>query len=590
MADAGKGISVLGNINGLNINIGELLNLVNAYVPIIKYAGVKSDNGFTVSANKFKSDDTNSGSAGGFIGYGSGVQVSHCDVTNLKHTTVTHPKDLEGEDSSNYFSQESIYAVTGARYAGGYIGYMNIGSAASVGKGLKVLGTAIGLNDVLDALNVVVSTIEHSDVTGGPGGFAVRASMKNTASDASDNDVLGDAGGFVGKISGGHIQNSNSYNFSYIIGQITAGGYVGDLQPGNVANVLGNASILKGLVDVESALASLAEDFVPTIRNSSTTCIPCGGAVRADAASTKQVQRGMAGGYAGHNEGGHIWGNNTKNWKGKAYTEPTSTCKAVRIRSVYGEEIAGGFTGLMESADTASTGNLSLLWGLVKVDNILGALSVVYPTEENTAVYGPLALMDSKTWNDWVEFVGKYKGYGSDLAEDGTVSNQGDLAQNGKVDTQEKLNEILGKYVYGYNVVAGRVNYRDETKLANGGAAGGYVGSMQTGTITNGQAYQAKTIKGLRCAGGFAGEMINGGAAKLGGVDILGLNLQLGQMINVLNVFVPVIKQSSVEGYQSGLIVQSEGINAKDACGYAGGYVGKLIAGAKMMHAARSQS
>ena len=567
LADAGKGISVLGNINGLNINIGELLNLVNAYVPIIKYAGVKSDNGFTVSANKFKSDDTNSGSAGGFIGYGSGVQVSHCDVTNLKHTKVTPPKDLEGEDSSNYFSQESTYAVTGARYAGGYIGYMNIGSAASVGKGLKVLGTAIGLNDVLDALNVVVSTIEHSDVTGGPGGFAVRASMKNTASDASDNDVLGDAGGFVGKISGGHIQNSNSYNFSYIIGQITAGGYVGDLQPGSVADALGETSILGGLVNTKETLASLAEDFVPTIRNSSTTCIPCGGAVRADATSTTQVQRGMAGGYAGHNEGGHIWGNNTKKWKGKDYTGPTGTCKAVRIRSVYGEEIAGGFTGLMESADTASTGNLSLLWGLVKVDNILGALSVVYPTEENTAVYGPLALMDYKTWNKWVDFVGKKGGYGSDLAANGTVGSQAEL------------DAIIGKYAYGYNVVAGRVNYRDETKLANGGAAGGYVGSMQTGTITNGQAYQAKTIKGLRCAGGFAGEMINGGAAKLGGGDILGLNLQLGQMLQVLNVFVPVIKKSSVEGYQSGLIVQSEGINDKDACGYAGGYVGKLIGG-----------
>ena len=567
LADAGKGISVLGNINGLNINIGELLNLVNAYVPIIKYAGVKSDNGFTVSANKFKSDDTNSGSAGGFIGYGSGVQVSHCDVTNLKHTTVTPPKDLEGEDSSNYFGKDSTYAVTGARYAGGYIGYMNIGSAASVGKGLKVLGKAIGLNDVLNALNVVVSTIEHSDVTGGPGGFAVRASMKNTASDASDNDVLGDAGGFVGKISGGHIQNSNSYNFSYIIGQITAGGYVGDLQPGSVADVLGETSILGGLVNTKETLASLAEDFVPTIRNSSTTCIPCGGAVRADAASTTQVQRGMAGGYAGHNEGGHIWGNNTKNWKGKEYTEPTSTCKAVRIRSVYGKEIAGGFTGFMESADTASTGNLSLLWGLVKVDNILGALSVVYPTEENTAVYGPLAQMDYETWNKWVEFVGKKGGYGSDLAANGTVKNQ------------EDLDKIIGKYAYGYNVVAGRVNYRDEIKLANGGAAGGYVGSMQTGTITNGQAYQAKTIKGIRGAGGFAGEMINGGAAKLGGVDILGLKLELGRMIDVLNVFVPVIKQSSVEGYQSGLIVQSEGINAKDACGYAGGYVGKLIGG-----------
>ena len=363
LADAGKGISVLGNINGLNINIGELLNLVNAYVPIIKYAGVKSDNGFTVSANKIKSDDTNSGSAGGFIGYGSGVQVCHCDVTNLKHTKVTPPKDLEGEDSSNYFSQESTYAVTGARYAGGYIGYMNIGSAASVGKGLSVLGKTIGLNDVLDALNVVVSTIEHSNVTGGPSGFAVKASMKNTASDASADDVLGDAGGFAGKISGGHIQNSNSYNFSYIIGQITAGGYVGDLQPGSVADALGGTSILGGLVNTKETLASLAQDFVPTIRNSSTTCIPCGGAVRADASSTTTTQRGMAGGYAGHNEGGHIWGNNTYKWKGQDYTGPISTCKAVRIRSVFGEEIAGGFTGLMESADTAKSWKLVSIYG-----------------------------------------------------------------------------------------------------------------------------------------------------------------------------------------------------------------------------------
>lgn len=568
LADAGKGISILGNLNGLNINIGELVNLINAYIPYVQYAGVKSDNGFTVTANKTKTDDSNSGSAGGFIGYGSGVQVSYCNVTNLKHTTVKAPKDLEVNKAPTYYDEnESTYAVTGARYAGGYIGYMNIGSAASVGKGLSVLGNSIGINNVLDALNVVVSTIEHSDVTGNIGGFAVKATWKNTASDASANDVLGDAGGFAGKISGGHIQDSNANNFSYIIGQITAGGYVGDLEPGNVANVLGDTDILSGLVNVSDTLASLAEDFVPTLRNSSTTCVPCGGAVRADADSTTQVQRGMAGGYAGHNEGGHIWGNDTKNWKGKDYNGPISVCKAVRIRSVYGEEIAGGFTGLMESADTASTENLSLLWGLVKVDNILGALSVVYPTEENTAVYGPLALMDYKTWNKWVDFVGKKGGYGSDLAANGTVGSQAEL------------DAIIGKYAYGYNVVAGRVNYRDETKLANGGAAGGYVGSMQTGTITNGQAYQAKTIKGLRCAGGFAGEMINGGAAKLGGVDILGLNLQLGQMLQVLNVFVPVIKKSSVEGYQSGLIVQSEGVDNKDTCGYAGGYVGKLIGG-----------
>ena len=571
LADAGKGISILGNLNGLTINISDLVNLINAYIPTIEYAGVKSDNGFTVSANKIKSDDTNSGSAGGFIGYGSGVQVSHCDVTNLKYTEVKAPDNLEIDKAPTYFDNNSTYAVTGARYAGGYIGYMDIGSAASVGKGLSILGTSIDLNNVLDALNVVVSTIEHSNVTGGLGGFAVKASWKNTASDASADDVLGDAGGFVGKISGGHIQNSNSNNFSYIIGQITAGGYVGDMEPGSVAKVLTDASVLKKFINVSESLATLVQDFVPTIRNSSTTCIPCGGAVRAQAESTTSKQRGMAGGYAGHNEGGHIWGNNnTKKWKGQDYTGPISTCKAVRIRSVYGKEIAGGFTGLMESADTAKAGSLSLLWGLVKADNILGALSVVYPTEENTAVYGPLALMDLKTWNSWVEYVGKYGGYGSDFSN---------LVQSGKINTQEDLDAILDQYVYGYNVVAGRTNYRDEVTVSNGGAAGGYVGSMLTGTITNGQAHDTKLVKGLRCAGGFAGEMINGGAANLGGVDILGLKLPLSQMLDVLNVFVPVIKQSSVEGYQSGLMVQSNGINDKGLLGYAGGFVGKLIGG-----------
>ena len=571
LADAGKGISILGNLNGLTINISDLVNLINAYIPTIEYAGVKSDNGFTVSANKIKSDDTNSGSAGGYIGYGSGVQVSHCDVTNLKYTEVKAPDNLEIDKAPTYFDNNSTYAVTGARYAGGYIGYMDIGSAASVGKGLSILGTSIDLNNVLDALNVVVSTIEHSNVTGGLGGFAVKASWKNTASDASADDVLGDAGGFVGKISGGHIQNSNSNNFSYIIGQITAGGYVGDMEPGSVAKVLTDASVLKKFINVSESLATLVQDFVPTIRNSSTTCIPCGGAVRAQAESTTSKQRGMAGGYAGHNEGGHIWGNNnTKKWKGQDYTGPISTCKAVRIRSVYGKEIAGGLTGLMEAADTAKAGSLSLLWGLVKADNILGALSVVYPTEENTAVYGPLALMDLKTWNSWVEYVGKYGGYGSDFSN---------LVQSGKINTQEDLDAILGQYVYGYNVVAGRTNYRDEVTVSNGGAAGGYVGSMLTGTITNGQAHDTKLVKGLRCAGGFAGEMINGGAANLGGVSILGLDLQLGQKLKVLNVFVPVIKQSSVEGYQSGLTVQSNETNNKDLLGYAGGYVGKLIGG-----------
>ena len=116
--------------------------------------------------------------------------------------------------------------------------------------------------------------------------------------------------------------------------------------------------------------------------------------------------------------------------------------------------------------------------------------------------------MDYETWNKWVKFVGKKGGYGSDLAANGTVNNQGELD-----------NIIRKKYAYGYNVVAGRANYRDEDKTGKWRSNRWYIGSMQTGTITNGQAYQAKTIKGLRCAGGFAGEMINGGATDLSGSE-----------------------------------------------------------------------
>lgn len=54
LAQAGKGISILGSINGLNINIGDLVNLINAYIPYVQYAGIQSKEGFTVTANTIK--------------------------------------------------------------------------------------------------------------------------------------------------------------------------------------------------------------------------------------------------------------------------------------------------------------------------------------------------------------------------------------------------------------------------------------------------------------------------------------------------------------------------------------------------------
>ena len=553
LADSTKGISILGDLSGIDIKLSDLLSVINAYVPYIQYAGVKSNNGFTVTATKL-TEDTTVGSAGGFVGYASGAQISYSDVTKLKHTIVKAPDNLEDTSAPTYYDKtQSTYAVTGGRYAGGYVGDMDIGSAASVGGGLKVLGNAVSVTGILNALSVVVTTIEHSDVTGGTGGYAILAT--------GDKGKVGMAGGYAGGIYGGHIQDSQAVNFSYIIGEIAAGGYVGEMQPGDVAKLLDNASVLSKVVNIDSVLASVLQSFVPSIRNSSTNCVPCGGAVRANAASDTTVQRGMAGGYVGHNMGGTIHGYDTNRWKDEqTYAGPTSLCKAERIRSVYGYEYAGGYTGLMEPADTAKVGGLKVLGDLklISVNNILGALGVIYPVQTNTAVYGPLAGLDKDTWNSWVEYVGVHGGYGYELA------------QTGKVDSQADLDAKLANYIYGYNVVAGRDEFNN---MLYGGDAGGYVGCMNSGTLTNCMAYDAKLVSALHSAGGFAGQMKTGGAVELGTVNILGLNLNVGQLVNIAQLFVPAVRNSSVQGYQSGLTVQATG-SPDDHCGYSGGYVG----------------
>lgn len=598
LAAADGGVSILGGLGSLNIGLTGLLGVLNAYVPTIVRAGVRSDGtavektsgaaepdannpGFVVEALRMDPLDSQSGSAGGFIGYGSGVQVSYCDVTQLRHTGVTEPKDLEGTDGASYFNlKKSSYAVRAARHAGGYIGKMDIGSAASVGDGLNVLGENIKLTDIAGALSVVVSTIEHSDVFGGVGGFAVLSSEASlpagdlgdgSANPGSSKNPVGSAGGFAGEVKGGHIQDSNSYNFSYIVGQVKAGGYAGGIAPGDVASVLAdNTSILKGLVSTNGTLASLVQDFVPTIRNSETTSVPCGGAVRAQAASDKLALRGMAGGYVGHNEGGHIWGKNNASWKkendgSNHYTGTQRKASAERIRSVYGAEFAGGFTGLLEPADTASTGNLSLLFGLVEVNNLLGALEVTYPTQESTEVTGPLRGMDFKSWNAWAEHVGATGGYGPQIG--GTA--------NKTFATQEEFDKFIASYVYGTNVVAGRAEHSTQVNAVRGGIAGGYVGLMHGGVITHGQATDTKLVSALRAAGGFAGSMETADAASLGGVDLLNLiNLNLGKLVSALDVLVPVVKSSSVTGYRKGMTVRSTAPDSSHEQGFAGGYMG----------------
>lgn len=556
VAEIGSKSSILTKL----VDLTGLLSLVNAFVPVISNASVNSvEKGFTVTVTgtleKDSTNDADAGSAGGFIGCGTGVQISNSDVNKLQHTGVSEPKNLQQEDGSSYYGSDSAYAVSGYRYAGGYIGKASMGSTAAIG-GASVLDHVLSATNLLSALTVVASIIDSSDVYGATGGFNVLA----TAGDGN----TGKAGGYAGELLGVQIQNSNSYNFAHIIGRESAGGYVGTMEPGSAEDVVKGLKVLGGLIKADNLLGVL-QSFVPVIKNSETTSIPCGGAVRAQDESDDGIYRGLAGGYAGYNYGGQIWGNNTDKWKGSEYTGTVRECAAYRIRSVYGTEYAGGYTGLMRCANVADTGSLKVLFGLIKLDNPLTLLQAVYPTEKNTAVYGPLRGLDTDTWNKWVGAVGSYGSYGNKLQALGEVNDQ------------EQLNEIISQYAYGYAVTAGRSILA--SKATQGGSAGGYVGRMEGGTITNGTATDLQLAEAYRSSGGFAGEMLTGSVANTGGVSLEDLKIIGADSLAALKTFVPVVKQSHVEGYRSGARIKATGIADKDPAGFAGGYVGRMIGG-----------
>lgn len=553
LADAG-GLSLLGEL--INADVGNLLRVLDVYIPYIYDASVRSAAdgegeplGYSVLAT-----DSKESYAGGFLGYGRGVQIKNSNVEELKYTPV---------DDSNMLNAEE-YAVRATSAAGGYAGVLDIGNAASVGGGLGLLGDAISTEGLLQTLSVAAAKVENSSVKGCPGGFSILASGDAQAT-SGKKDAIGHAGGYVGAAKGAQITNSDALNFAYIVGQESAGGYAGTIEPGNVASVVGNAEVLGGLVSA-SSLASILESFIPMIYTSKATAVPCGGYVWADgltsaADNSSEVRaRGMAGGYVGHSVGGRIEGSAEKE------------AAVYRIRKVYGGEYAGGFTGYMEAGNVADTGSLSLLFGLIKVSSPISVLQAVYPTETNTAAYGPLRGLTVEEWNDWVEFVGSDKAYGNQLKP---IMPDGVPVEG--VDSEKVLEEYINAYAYGYDVTAGRT---EPGRLSTeGGAAGGYAGRMEGGKVTNALAQDVKNVTALRSAGGFAGEMLTGSVANVEGIEIAGLDI-VGNL-NLLNTFVPVINGGTAVGYRSGARIKATGVKTDDSpnVGYAGGYVGHMIGG-----------
>ena len=125
--------------------------------------------------------------------------LSYFDVVQAIPQMVASGHLLQQEDGSSYYGTGSEYAVSGYRYAGGYIGKAAMGSTAAIG-GASVLDKVLSASNLLSALTVVASIIESSDVYGATGGFNVLATD-------GDGDT-GRAGGYAGELLG--VQRSMS--------------------------------------------------------------------------------------------------------------------------------------------------------------------------------------------------------------------------------------------------------------------------------------------------------------------------------------------------------------------------------------------
>lgn len=549
LADASGGIELA----GLKVDVTGLTGVLQGYVPKVTSAGVSSaETGLKVQAlkQKMREDNTtvadkDSGAAGGYAGLVRGAQISYSDVNALATRG-----SFKSEEVSN-----SDWAVKAPAYAGGYAGKIDLGSLATVGDSVSLLDI-FGLDDILSALSVVESRLEQCDVTGKSGGFNVKASNV-TEEKTVTSATVGSAGGFAGEINGAWLNGCDAGNYEYIEGVVSAGGYAGTVQPGDMVSLLeGQANILE-IVDASGLLSAL-KTFIPRIYNSSTAAVPCGGYIEATGTSVDEQLKGMAGGYVGYNQGGRIWGNVKTDpadvSKQPAVLNDQKTATTHRVREVVGVEFAGGFTGLMKSANLVDSGSVKLLpteeGAVAKLSVPVSALEVVYAIQTNTKTTGPLRGLDEDTWKAWVAAVGSSGVYGEELVQ----ASYGNLAQ----------------YIYGYTVTA---KAEDEgSSLVDGGAAGGYVGRMEAGVITNAYAQDVKAVTAFRSAGGFAGEMETGSVANVGNIEIAGLKVTGN--LPIVKSFVPVVYASRVDGYQSGMTIKTTSDTENSAIGNAGGFVG----------------
>jgi hypothetical protein len=299
------------------------------------------------------------------------------------------------------------------------------------------------------------------------------------------------------------------------------------------------------------------------------------------------------------------------------------TVKISGIQSVQSGNYTGGFAGRTGAGSLASAGGLDVL-GLVKLNNVLSLADGIQVTIKNCETVGAdsgckiisegtAVLTDGEDFTAG-GFIGEsvasiveashVKNLQSVIAKhDHTKSSyaggfigrshtgglaglaekdaDGNLKLPGILEVDSLLNLVpylLPKYTNTtVTFLSQEKNPNEENPQVEGQFAGGYAGAMQSGQVDNSTSpeayavYGLEKVKGESHAGGFAGKIDAGAAASSDGLNLLGgiLNLDISQLLQVLNVYIPMIQSAGVKSAEHGFTVE-----ATDTDSSAGGYLG----------------
>ena len=435
------------------------------------------------------------------------------------------------------------------------------------------------------------------------------------------SDKSGISGGFIGECISGRARNTKISNLKSVTASETsgkAGGFVGYAKAGDALANAGDSVTSSGLpagIEIENLLGVVSA-LRPEFNNTSIDYVSAG--------KDPQVSADMAGGFVGDGQAVDInYGNNNSGFKADTNSEDgttegeagaIATTNITGLSYIKGTSYAGGFAGRLMPGDVAQTGSIKLL-GLLNVNQLLSVMDVAYPRISDSSIEGNNLVVTASGKNDDVALgdAGGYIGNGKAvMVKNSDVTNvkevtapyhaggyigimrSGSAAEAGDA-TGDLLNNVLGKILSlkelasVLQAASSKITNCKVAGTADGltvtadsgfenaeGYAGGFVGEMQSGHVDNsanavdsgkGTAVEnLLKVEGLRYAGGFGGLVKAGAVAEIGAKSsILTKLVDLTGLLSLVNAFVPVISNASVNSVEKGFTVTVTGTLEKDS-------------------------